>query len=120
MKDWVNELIVGHKYVLEEDPRKREVMPRVYCNDGYNVSIQANSFAYCEPRIDDSPMGYTKVELGFPSSIDDEFKPYAEDEGDWTNTVYAYVPTDIVNKVIERHGGIDYLKWLTDDRVFKF
>lgn len=120
MRDWVNELLVGHKHILEEHPEMGGVMPRIHCPDGYNVSIQANYGAYCEPRIDDSPDGYAKVELGYPSSIDEEFKPYAEDKDDWSNTVYAYVPVDIVNKVIERHGGIDYLKWMTKDPIYRF
>ena len=96
------------------------VMPRVHCNDGYNVSIQAGRGLYSAPRIDHYLGGYVSVELGFPSSIDEEFKPYAEDENDWCNTVYAYVPVSLVNKVLERHGGIDYLKWLTKDPIYRF
>lgn len=120
MRDWVNELLVGHKHILKEHPEMGSIMPRIHCKDGYNVSIQANYGAYCEPRIDDSTDGYTKVELGYPSSIDEEFKPYAESAFDWSNTVYAYVPVDIVNKVIERHGGIDYLKWMSKDPIYRF
>ena len=32
--------------------------------------------------------------------------PYAEDRERPTDTVYGYVPVEIVERVIEKHGGI--------------
>ena len=37
-----------------------------------------------------------------------EFTPFEEDEEpDYTGTVYPYVPVNIVDKVLKKHGGID-------------
>lgn len=45
------------------------------------------------------------MELGFPSAADDLITDYAEDNS-YTDTVYGYVPVEIVDKLIEKHGGI--------------
>lgn len=34
------------------------------------------------------------------------FDPYREDDLDYTDTVYGYVPIEVVEKLIEKHGGI--------------
>lgn len=78
--------------------------PRVYCKDGYNVSIQAGSGIYCTPRMNLKDGGYLTVELGFPSVEDKLINKYAECE-DYTQTVYGYVPIEIVEELIEKHGG---------------
>ena len=52
---------------------------------------------------------YESVELGFPSEPDELINEYAEigfnDAPNYTNTVYGCVPVDIVEKLIEKHGG---------------
>lgn len=78
--------------------------PRVQCADGYSVSVQAGWGIYSAPREDADH--YTKVELGYPSHVDDELLPYAENPEDPTNTVYGYVPVELVDHVIQKHGGI--------------
>ena len=78
--------------------------PRVHCADGFSVSVQASQFHYCRPRID-SAEKYNAVELGFPSAADDLIIDYAEDNS-YTDTVYGYVPVEVVDKLIEKHGGI--------------
>ena len=80
------------------------VRPRVHCADGFSVSVQASQFHYCRPRID-SAEKYDKVELGYPSAADELITDYAEDRT-YTDTVYDYVPVEIVDKLIEKHGGI--------------
>lgn len=102
MNDWVNAFLTRCRDI----PDSHDIKPRVFCADGYALSIQASSSHYCEPRIDNSETGYTKVELGFPSDPDDLILPYAEDKDDPTRTVYPYVPTNVVNKLIEKHGGL--------------
>lgn len=79
--------------------------PRIVCPDGFSISIQANEYAYCEPRRNHSSY-YTHVECGFPSSSDmsDELKSYAEDKDDYTQTVYPYVPVEVVEEELKRHG----------------
>ena len=78
--------------------------PRVCCKDGFSVSVQASQYHYCRPRID-SAEKYDKVELGYPSAADELITDYAEDRT-YTDTVYDYVPVEIVDKLIEKHGGI--------------
>ncbi len=78
--------------------------PRVVCNDGFNVSIQAGCYLYSRPSYVTD--GYLEVELGFPSEADPLIIEYAEDPSDPTGTVYGYVPIHIVEKLIHKHGGI--------------
>jgi len=109
----------------------QKVRPRILCNDGFSVSVQASEYTYCHlsytqwqnedgwqvingeywlPRETprnfktDHYTPYESVELGFPSEEDELINEYAEDN-DYTNTVYGYVPVDIVEKLIEKHGG---------------
>lgn len=77
----------------------------ITCKDGYTVSVQGgDEFHYCDPRIHEN--SYFNVELGYPSCMDEEILKYAEDPKDPTKTVYAYVPIEIVEKLIKKHGGI--------------
>jgi len=83
----------------------RKWYEKVTCADGFNVSIQASSHHYCEPRSD-TAKAYQSVELGFPSMACEVIKGYAENPRDLTGTVYGYVPARIVRKMIAAHGGI--------------
>ena len=78
--------------------------PRLYCNDGYSISVQASEFHYCSPRLN-GLQDYKSVELGYPSTEDELINEYAEGM-DYTDTVYGYVPIEVVEKLIEKHGGI--------------
>lgn len=75
--------------------------PRLYCNDGYSISVQASEFHYCSPRLN-GLQDYKRVELGFPSMEDELINEYADGGDDYTDTVYGYVPIEVV----EKHGGI--------------
>lgn len=79
--------------------------PRIVCNDGFNISIQASEFHYCTPRI--TTDSYEAVEAGYPSSEEERLIEYAEDKKNPMNTVYPYVPTWILSEIIESHGGIN-------------
>ena len=82
--------------------------PAVKCEDGYQVSIQASEYHYCSPR-ETGLNHYDEVELGFPNKADEELLDYAEEPEKPTDTVYGYVPIDLVDKVIMKHGGITKL-----------
>ena len=130
MNKWLKETIsikrIGDLCVFQN------TRARLTCNDGYSVSIQASEHTYCTPRYTqyqdgdiwhvingnffdygEKPRNFTSenyipyeaVELGFPSEADELINEYAEDD-DYTDTVYGYVPVDIVEKLIEKHGGI--------------
>lgn len=83
----------------------QSLRPLLVCNDGFNMSVQASRTHACSPQMAGN-IEYYSVEIGFPSQEDELLTPYADNEDDLTNAVYAYVPVDIVNKVIEKHGGI--------------
>ena len=83
---------------------KRKTYKPITCKDGFSVSIQASSTSYCEPRVDEAFV-YNSVELGFPSAEDDLIMQYAEDPYRPCDTVYGWVPIEVVNLLIAKHGG---------------
>ena len=88
----------------------KEHNPRIECKDGFNISVQGSSFSYATPRVDNPPNGYTHVECGYPSTAPKtvELRNYAEMCGtqDYTETVYGYVPVEVVQAELEAHGGV--------------
>ena len=87
------------------DSTIENVFPRMECKDGFHFSVQAHAGAYCKPR-DDFADNYSKVEVGFPSRTEPLLMPYVEDADRPTDTVYGYVPINVVIAVIEKHGGL--------------
>lgn len=125
LKETINIITLGPGHYYQE------VHPRIVCNDGYSISVQASEYMYCEPRYtqwqnDDSwqvingdywsssgtPRNfetdrftpYDSVELGYPSQEDELINDFAEGD-DYTDTVYGNVPVKIVEQFIEKHGG---------------
>jgi hypothetical protein len=80
--------------------------PELVLNDGFKMSVQASSHHYCTPRFDFLNK-YTSVEIGFPNKKEVLILENAENPNTPTETVYDYVDCNIVNKVIEKHGGIN-------------
>ena len=81
-------------------------IPRIFCKDGFNVSVQVGGCLYCTPRQNEGP--WYEVELGFPSEGDKRLLEYMDAMSeDATDNVYGYVPLSIVMEVFEDHGGID-------------
>ena len=78
---------------------------RIECTDGFSMSVQASSFNYCNPRVDNAE-AYKEVEVGFPSHPEPLLDSYAEDYTRPTETVYPYVPAQLIADVIAKHGGI--------------
>ena len=103
IKEFLTTTIKSHKYLFS-DGTVQEIRPRLVCNDGFSISVQASKFHYCSPRLDGA-QDYEKVELGYPSNEDELINDYAEDDN-YTRTVYRYVPIEVVEKLIEKHGGI--------------
>lgn len=83
----------------------RPPMPRIVCADGFSLSVQAGAMAYSTPR-QDGLLQYDAVEVGFPSARVPELLAYAEDLEEPTQTIYPYVPVDLVNAIILSHGGV--------------
>ena len=79
--------------------------PHVVCNDGFTMSVQAGQSLYSEPK--DDAEHYEEAEVGYPSKEEHLLARYAEDDENLCDTVYGYVPCSIIDRVIEKHGGID-------------
>jgi hypothetical protein len=105
--DKINEWLEKTKIVqtCPDGTRYQKIRPRLICKDGYSISVQASWGHYCSPRFDDVNE-YKTVELGFPNMKDVLIMAYAEEPDYPTETVYAYVPVELVNELIEKHGGI--------------
>lgn len=77
-------------------------VPRLNCKDGLSLSVQAAHGSYCMPRDDIGP--WDTVEVGYPSEALPELMPWVEPHD--KPTKYGYVPIEIVEKIIEAHGGL--------------
>jgi len=91
------------------------IRPRVFCIDGENVSIQASDGMYCSPRVT-QPTGYLSIELGYPSFEDKRLMKYCEDIDNPKETVYARVPVELVDEILDEHGGIDFDRSLEEGK----
>ena len=101
MKDIVNE------YMKNNRTTYWPCVERLHCNDGFSMSVQAHEFVYCSPRVSPEETDcYARVEVGFPSEREELLMKYVEDYDNPTETVYGYVPVEVVQEVIEKHGGI--------------
>jgi hypothetical protein len=96
LSDFITKTFKGNEYNLR---------PRITCFDGFNLSIQGNIGAYCSPRKDSD--FYSSMEIGFPSEKEELIMSYAGSEDQPTETVYGWVPIEVIEQVIEKHGGID-------------
>lgn len=90
-------------------------LPRIYCKDGFNISIQVNDGNYCG-----SENGYRKfgkewklVEWGFPSAPIDsqEYDAECSDNAETVGSVGS-VEIEKIDELMEAHGGIDILTTL--------
>tara|TARA_R110000796_G_scaffold220992_1_gene337054 strand:- start:112 stop:417 length:306 start_codon:yes stop_codon:yes gene_type:complete len=78
---------------------------RVECRDGFSMSVQAHSTAYCSPRENGAEV-YNEVEIGFPSAEEPLLMDWCEEKSTPLDTVYGYVPVGVVTTVIAKHGGM--------------
>jgi hypothetical protein len=82
-----------------------EPIPPIQCADGFSVSVQASAFHYCTPRNNEGP--WDTVELGFPNAPIPELFEYSESENpDAMNSVWGFVPMNLVVELITKHGGL--------------
>ena len=73
------------------------------CNgEDYKVSVQASEYHYCTPREDNMEY-YEEVELRFPDFLFSEsfISNYAEDTDTPKETVYPYVPLEMLAEELE-------------------
>ena len=80
--------------------RSSEQRIKQMCFGDLKLSIQASEYHYCSPRKDCDY--YYEVEVGFPNfDFSEEFiHRYADDIDNPQDTVYGYVPINILSKEI--------------------
>ena len=92
----------------------RRPCSKIVCYDGFEVSVQASASHYCGPRDNFGP--YIEVELGFPLEPVEAWMDYAENPDRPTGTVYGYVPIELVEAVLEAHGGVDWTATVKEEK----
>ena len=98
------------------------ILPRIYCNDGFNISVQVHNGSYSrsENGIREFGLEWKLVEWGFPSEeIDGEkfncegWEYYEEDEKPkTTESVGGFVNIDKIEGLVAEHGGFDLMTTL--------
>ena len=107
----------AEEYSSMKDVLTRSRLPKIICEDGFEMSVQVGFSLYSTPKK--IAKRYSAVEIGFPSEPEELIKEWAEtfhqeDKTDYTDTVYPYVPVKVVDKVLKKHGGIDLLETLKE------
>lgn len=126
IKEWLGE---GDNFsdetkagLANADPKIRDIIgrmiirKRIKCADGFSMSVQYSGGHYCNGREaimggdrasrDDPIPEPTTVEIGFPNRREPLLASYAEDPKRLTKTVYGWVPVEVVDEVLAKHGGI--------------
>ena len=92
--------IISAEYAGAEDPYNCCAIRRIYCNDGYDISVQAHAGVHCSFRdVERDHLGYSKT---FGSKLlrcetdSAELNQYCSDS------------IEDVEECVERHGGIDF------------
>ena len=99
-QDWLNNNVKGVKDIFTPfTPSCERIYHVIKCNDGFEMSVQASSFHYCEPRetFNDANT-YDSFQVGFPNKTP-EFIEMDRDISGWVNK-------DLIQQEIDFHGGI--------------
>lgn len=99
------EITSVQQYLLNKDPRNKQV-PKIICKDGFMLSVQASSMHYCKPPRDYTI--WTHVEVAYPNIEEDVLEQYADEPDGFNMTIYPYVPIEIIQGLVDKHGGIDH------------
>lgn len=107
--DWMNKGFIG-KYCDDYPEMSTQLVKPLVLANGIILSVQASKHHYCIPR-ENAPVAdydyYTAFELGFPTEkLPEEFTQYAEDTDYLLDTVYAYVPKELIAAYIKSVGGV--------------
>mgnify|MGYP003643439307 CR=1 FL=1 len=73
--------------------------------DGFSLSVEAGAEKYCYPEIDGAE-SYAHVQVAYPSYAEEILSPYAQDPTNLTSTIYGWVPSDTVIRILDKHGGV--------------
>ncbi len=99
-------MIINKDY-LNDFLRGGLIKPALELSNGVTLSVQASQMHYSSPRDTNGP--YKRVEVGYPSvSPSSDWEKYFDGnfDEDPTDSVYAYVPIEMVVDFINENGGI--------------
>ena len=79
--------------------------PRIVCQNGFSISVQGFRGSYSKRNVSGE---LTHVECGFPSSKPktQALRELAESPHEYTESVYGWVPVEVVLAELEAHGGV--------------
>ena len=83
--------------------------PPIICNDGLFMSVQAGENYSCYPRENLEDFDYETVEISRHEDTDAEELLYLF-ISDYDKYILSNVPVEVVDAVIEKHGGINFNK----------
>ena len=86
---------------FQRENRGERLVKNIICVDGFTMSAQASSYHYCFPKEDGLKV-YETYEVGHPNKKERLLSKYRVDPG-----IYAFVPAEIINKIVDKHGGLD-------------
>lgn len=90
---------------MRNNRREDGFVKQIKCTDDFTISVQGSKYNYCNPS-EDLADHYYKVECGFPNATPEYIMDYADDKHNPTETVYGYVPVELVEKLIDLHNGV--------------
>ena len=96
-----------NEYLKQEHAKRKssyEPVKPIECVDGFTISGQATRHHYSTPRNDIG--SWTAVECGFPSADVPGMADYKDGDDADTDSVFGYVPVEIVEAVLAQHGGM--------------
>lgn len=83
------------------------ITPEVVCADGFSMSVQASLGHYCAARLSKRENDFSSFSCGYPNEYVPELENYKTDrDAKWEDTDFSYVPHDIVQNILDAHGGI--------------
>lgn len=88
------------------------IRPYLTCKDGYTISVQANKCLYCTPE-EDCLENYEEYEVRLESG--EKISGFENWASDSTSSLYGFVPSEEIIKLIKAHGGLD--KKVMEERV---
>lgn len=81
---------------------------RLVCNDGFSMSVQGGRFHSCQPIVEGYyKSGFKYLEVGYPSEYEALLCSEDEYNTDGFDDIYPHVSVETINRIIEKHGGID-------------
>lgn len=107
----MNEIAILNKGVFYENPNNGvRILKRVLLRNGVSLSIQASEYHNCIPKKNVNYDKYTHFEGGFPSEAIPELMEYAEEPQDPCNSIYPYVPREVLSTIFNKYGVVGFVE----------